>query len=82
MRFEVERASAEVDCVIGMGASNGMMVPAVHGPAMYTYASPNAHAMRFPVRLNLRAVNAFRAPGFVEGTTAYEQAIDDQFWPD
>jgi CO/xanthine dehydrogenase Mo-binding subunit len=69
--------ASEVDCVIGMGASNGMMVPAVHGPAMYTYASPNAHAMRFPVKLNLRAVNAFRAPGFVEGTTAYEQAIDE-----
>ena len=53
------------------------MVPPVHGPAMFTYASANAHAMRFPVKLNLRPVNAFRGPGYVEGTTAYEQAIDE-----
>ena len=39
--------------------------------------SANAHAMRFPVKLNLRPVNAFRGPGYVEGTTAYEQAIDE-----
>ena len=61
--------ASELDCVIGMGAA-GDMVPPVHGPAMFTYASANAHAMRFPVKLNLRPVNAFRGPGYVEGTTA------------
>jgi CO/xanthine dehydrogenase Mo-binding subunit len=67
--------ASEVDCVIGMGA--GGILPPVHGPAMFTYASANAHAMLFPVRLNLRPANAFRGPGHVEGTAAYEQAIDE-----
>ena len=58
-----------------MGAA-GHMLPPVHGPAMFTYKSPNAHAMRFPVKLNLLPVNAFRGPGYVEGTTGYEQAIE------
>jgi xanthine dehydrogenase YagR molybdenum-binding subunit len=69
--------ASEVDCVIGMGASSGMTMPNIHGPAMHTYASRNAHVMRFPVKLNLRPINPFRAPGGVEGTTAYEQAIDE-----
>ena len=33
--------------------------------------------MVFPVRTNLRAQNAFRAPGVVEGVTVLEQAIDE-----
>jgi len=68
--------ASELDAVIGMGAA-GRMVPPVHGPAMFAYTAANAHAMRFPVKLNLRPVNAFRGPGYVEGTTAYEQAIDE-----
>jgi xanthine dehydrogenase YagR molybdenum-binding subunit len=67
--------ASELDCVIGMGT--GGMFPPVHGPAMFAYGSPNAQAMRFPVKLNLRPVNAFRGPGYVEGTTAYEQAVDE-----
>ena len=68
--------ASEFDCVIGMGAGGGMLPP-VHGPAMFAYKSPNAHAMRFPVKLNLLPVNAFRGPGYVEGTTGYEQAVDE-----
>ena len=33
--------------------------------------------MTFPVRTSLRAQNAFRAPGVVEGVTVLEQAIDE-----
>lgn len=68
--------ASELDCVIGMGAA-GAMAAAVHGPAMLFYDVPNAHAMCFPVKLNLRPMNAFRGPGYVEGTAAYEQAIDE-----
>jgi CO/xanthine dehydrogenase Mo-binding subunit len=68
--------ASELDCVIGMGATGGM-VPMVHSPALSAYHSENAHTMRFPVKLNLRPVNAFRAPGFVEGTTGLEQAMDE-----
>ena len=68
--------SSELDCVIGMGASGGM-VPMVHSPALSAYDCENAHTMRFPVKLNLRPVNAFRAPGYVEGTTGLEQAMDE-----
>ena len=68
--------ASEVDIVIGMGSA-GHMVPPVHGPGMFMYQTDNAHAMRFPVKLNLRPVNAFRGPGYVEGTTGYEQAVDE-----
>ena len=33
--------------------------------------------MAFPVRTNIRAQNAFRAPGVVEGITVLEQAMDE-----
>jgi CO/xanthine dehydrogenase Mo-binding subunit len=69
--------ASECDALIGMGSRGGGMMPMVHAPAMSAYRSENAHAMRFPVKLNLRPVNAFRAPGFVEGTTGYEQAMDE-----
>jgi CO/xanthine dehydrogenase Mo-binding subunit len=69
--------ASECDALIGMGSRGGGLMPMVHAPAMSAYRSENAHTMRFPVRLNLRPVNAFRAPGFVEGTTGYEQAIDE-----
>ena len=53
--------------VIGMGSPRAAWCRLVHGPAMSAYASANAHAMRFPVKLNLRPVNAFRAPGLRRG---------------
>ena len=33
--------------------------------------------MVFPLKTNLRPQNAFRAPGVTEGTTVFEQAIDE-----
>jgi xanthine dehydrogenase YagR molybdenum-binding subunit len=44
---------------------------------MTLYRCENVTATTFPVRLNLRSVNAFRAPGVVEATTAFEQAMDE-----
>ena len=39
--------------------------------------SEHARAMTFPLRLNRRTQNAFRAPGVVEGTACFEQAVDE-----
>ena len=36
-----------------------------------------AHSMVLPVKLNLGFSNAFRAPGVMEGTFGFEQAIDE-----
>jgi xanthine dehydrogenase YagR molybdenum-binding subunit len=44
---------------------------------MTLYRCPAVTARTFPVKLNLREVNAFRAPGVVEATTAFEQAMDE-----
>ena len=46
-------------------------------PALSLYACPNVRTMTFPVKTSLRAQNAFRAPGVVEGVTVLEQAIDE-----
>ena len=37
----------------------------------------NVRTMVFPVRTSLRAQNAFRAPGVVEGVTVLDQAMDE-----
>ncbi len=46
-------------------------------PALTLYRSEHARANTFPLRMNRRTQNAFRAPGFVEGTAAFEQAMDE-----
>ena len=65
----------ELAAVVAMGAS-GWIFP-VAEPALALYACPNVRTMVFPVRTSLRAQNAFRAPGVVEGVTVLEQAIDE-----
>jgi len=65
----------ELAAVVEMGVG-GWIFP-VAEPALVLYACPNARAMVFPVRTSLRAQNAFRAPGVVEGVTVLEQAIDE-----
>ena len=65
----------ELAAVVEMGAG-GWIFP-VHEPALSLYACPNVRAMVFPVRTSLRAQNAFRAPGVVEGVTVLDQAIDE-----
>ena len=65
----------ELAAVVSMGAG-GWIFP-VAEPVLSIYACPNVRAMIFPVRTSLRAQNAFRAPGVVEGVTVLEQAMDE-----
>lgn len=65
----------ELAAVVDMGAA-GWIFP-VAEPALALYACPNARTMIFPVQTSLRAQNAFRAPGVVEGVTVFEQAMDE-----
>ena len=65
----------DVDAVIGMG--QGGWIPPVLIPARTLYRCADVRALTFPVKTNLRAQNAFRAPGVMEGTTAFEQAVDE-----
>jgi CO/xanthine dehydrogenase Mo-binding subunit len=65
----------ELAAVVDMGVG-GWIFP-VAEPALSIYACENVRTMVFPVRTSLRAQNAFRAPGVVEGVTVLEQAIDE-----
>jgi CO/xanthine dehydrogenase Mo-binding subunit len=65
----------ELAAVVEMGAG-GWVFP-VAEPALSLYACENVRAMVFPVRTSLRAQNAFRAPGVVEGVTVLDQAMDE-----
>ncbi len=66
----------EATAVIAMGVS-GLFVPPVLSPAATLYRCDNVRALTFPVRLNLGSSNAFRAPGVMEGSFGFEQAIDE-----
>ncbi len=65
----------DADAVISMG-QGGWVFP-VLVPALTLYRCADVRCMAFPLKTNLRAQNAFRAPGVVEGTTVFEQAIDE-----
>lgn len=65
----------DADAVIAMG-QGGWVFPVLN-PARTLYRCADVRALTFPVKTNLRAQNAFRAPGVMEGTTAFEQAIDE-----
>jgi xanthine dehydrogenase YagR molybdenum-binding subunit len=65
----------EVAALVSMG-QGGWLFP-VLVPALTLYRCGHAHGMAFPLKVNLRAQNAFRAPGVVEGTTVFEQAVDE-----
>jgi xanthine dehydrogenase YagR molybdenum-binding subunit len=67
--------AVEATALVAMGLG-GWMFP-VLVPALTLYRCADAQGMAFPLRVNLRAQNAFRAPGVVEGTTALEQAMDE-----
>lgn len=64
---------ADAVCAQGQG---GWTMPVLI-PAQTLYRCANVRALTFPVKTNLRAQNAFRAPGVMEGTAAFEQAIDE-----
>ena len=65
----------DADAVVAMG-QGGWVFP-VMIPARTLYRCADVRALTFPVKINLRAQNAFRAPGVMEGVTAFEQAMDE-----
>ena len=65
----------DADAVIAMG-QGGWVFPVLI-PARTLYRCADVRALTFPVKTNLRAQHAFRAPGVMEGTAAFEQAIDE-----
>jgi CO/xanthine dehydrogenase Mo-binding subunit len=67
--------AVDADAVIAMG-QGGWLFP-VLTPALTLYRCENARGMAFPLKTNLRAQNAFRAPGVMEGTAVFEQAMDE-----
>ncbi len=67
--------AVESAALVSMG-QGGWTFP-VNLPAITLYAVENAHSMLFPLKTNLRAQNAFRAPGVTEGTAVFEQAVDE-----
>ena len=67
--------AVEASAVIGMG-TGGWAFPVLE-PVKSVYACPNLHLMVAPVRQNLGPSVAFRAPGVMEGTFGFEQALDE-----
>lgn len=65
----------ELRVLAGVGAYGGR--GSVGGPARELYACPNVRTEEYEVYTNLGAANAFRAPGYVEGTFALESAMDE-----
>ncbi len=65
----------DADAVISMG-QGGWVFPVLI-PARTLYACADVRALTFPAKTNLRAQHAFRAPGVMEGTAVFEQAIDE-----
>jgi CO/xanthine dehydrogenase Mo-binding subunit len=65
--------SAEYVCLLGW---DGWMPP-TSGPAQMLYACDNVRTVEYGVRLNSPPMDAFRAPGFVEGTFGLECALDE-----
>jgi CO/xanthine dehydrogenase Mo-binding subunit len=67
--------AVDADALVAQGL--GGWVPSVLLPSLTLYRCEHARALTFPLKLHRRTQNAFRAPGFVEGTAAFEQAIDE-----
>jgi CO/xanthine dehydrogenase Mo-binding subunit len=65
----------EATAVVAIGVSG--WTPPVLVPASSLYRCDNFRGSSFPVRLNLGFSNAFRAPGVMEGSFGFEQAIDE-----
>ncbi|MDQ6693403.1 MAG: xanthine dehydrogenase family protein molybdopterin-binding subunit [Chloroflexota bacterium] len=66
----------DLDVLYNMGAY-GMWAGPVSGPAQELYKCNNVRTHTLGVRTNLGTHASFRAPGFVEGTFAFESAIED-----
>jgi CO/xanthine dehydrogenase Mo-binding subunit len=67
--------AVEASAIMGMG-TGGWAFPVLE-PVKSIYACPNVRLMVAPVRQNLGPSVAFRAPGVMEGTFGFEQALDE-----
>jgi CO/xanthine dehydrogenase Mo-binding subunit len=67
--------AVDTDALVAQGL--GGWVPSVLLPSLSLYRCAHARALTFPLKLHRRTQNAFRAPGFVEGTAVFEQAVDE-----
>ena len=67
--------AVEASAVMGLG-SGGWAFPVLES-VKSLYACENLHLMTLPMRQNLGPSAAFRAPGVMEGTWAFEQALDE-----
>jgi xanthine dehydrogenase YagR molybdenum-binding subunit len=65
--------SGEYVCLLGWDG----WLPPTSGPAQMLYACDNVRTVDYGVRLNSPPMDAFRAPGFVEGTFGLECALDE-----
>ena len=65
--------SAEYECLLGWDG----WLPTTAGPAQMLYACDNVRTVEYGIRLNTPPMDAFRAPGFVEGTFGIECALDE-----
>jgi xanthine dehydrogenase YagR molybdenum-binding subunit len=59
----------------GIGAYS-LWGTSIAGPAKQLYACPNIKTVQYAVFTNTGPMAAFRAPGYVEGTFSFEQAMD------
>src|SRR5438105_1285193 len=64
---------AEYECLLGWDG----WLPPTAGPAQMLYACENVRTVERGVRLTTPPMDAFRAPGFVEGTFGLECALDE-----
>jgi CO/xanthine dehydrogenase Mo-binding subunit len=64
---------AVYECLLGWDG----WLPPTAGPAQMLYACENVRTLENGVRLNTPPMDAFRAPGFVEGTFGLECVLDE-----
>ena len=67
--------AVDMDALVSTG--QGGWASPVDVPAFTLYRCEDVRTMTFPLRTDLRPMNAFRAPGVMEGTSAFEQAVDE-----
>ncbi len=67
--------AVEAEAVMGLGGG-GWTFPLME-PVKSVYACPNVSTIIVPVKQHLGASAAFRAPGVMEGTFAFEQVLDE-----
>jgi xanthine dehydrogenase YagR molybdenum-binding subunit len=63
----------EYVCLLGWDG----WLPSTSGPMQMLYACENVETVEFGARLNTPPMDAFRAPGFVEGTFGLECLLDE-----